>query len=191
MLPLLETLRDDDEEYVRRSVANHLNDIAKDHPDLVANLATQWLKGADKNRTRLIRHACRTLIKQGHPTALAAFNLHPPKVELADFTVETPVIVLGESVEFSAKVTSKSKASQELVIDYLIHFVKANGSRVGKVFKWKKLTLDKGETVTIKKSHGLRLITTRRYYSGVQAISLRINGEDFGFVEFDLEVAAD
>jgi 3-methyladenine DNA glycosylase AlkC len=74
LIPLLDALKDDEEEYVRRSVSNNLNDIAKDHPDVVAGIARQWLKGASKNRQRLVRHACRTLIKQGHKETLAALG---------------------------------------------------------------------------------------------------------------------
>ena len=74
------------------------------------------------------------------------------------------------------------------MIDYLVHFKKANGERVGKVFKWKKLTLAPGERVEIEKAHAIKPITTRRYYSGKQGLSLRINGADFGFEEFSLKM---
>ena len=188
MLPLLEALRDDKEEYVRRSVANHLNDIAKDHPDLVAGLAKDWMKGADKNRERLVRHACRTLIKKGHVGALEAFGLGAPEIDLTEFTIETKHVVLGGSVDFEATLKSTSKKAQSLVIDYLLHFKKANGGQTGKVFKWKSIKLVPGASATMRKSHAIKAITTRRYYEGEQALSLRINGQDFGFEEFDLSV---
>lgn len=186
MLPLLEALRDDKEEYVRRSVANHLNDIAKDHPDLVANITTQWMVGADKNRIKLLRHACRTLIKQGHIGVLAAFGLHSPELKLSQLQVETPKVIFGDSLTFNADLLSTSSKSQDLVIDYLVHFIKANGKRVAKVFKWKKLTLEAGQAITLSKIHTIRPITTRRYYNGLHAVSLRINGEDYGLAEFML-----
>lgn len=188
MIPLLTALRDDESEYVRRSVANHLNDIAKDHPDLVANLAADWLKNADKNRERLVRHACRTLIKQGHVGALRALGIAAPKIELEQLKIQTAGIRLGDPLPFSATLRSTSKTSQALVIDYVLHLMKANGSTAPKVFKWKKLQLAAGETLEINKSHPLRAITTRRYYSGQQQLSLRINGEDFGLESFALDV---
>lgn len=188
ILPILEALRDDPEDYVRRSVANHLNDIAKDHPDLVARLAGKWLKGADDNREKLVRHACRTLIKNGHPVTLEAFGLGAPKIELAALTVETDEVRFGDALTFSAELRSSANAPQSLVIDYLLHFLKANGQRAGKVFKWKKLTLAAGETVSLQRSHPIRPITTRRYYDGTQALSLRINGRDYGLAEFELIV---
>jgi 3-methyladenine DNA glycosylase AlkC len=188
MLPLLEILRDDEEEYVRRSVANHLNDIAKDHPDLVAKLAKKWLKGASPAREKLVRHACRSLIKQGHTATLEAFGLGAPKIDSTKLAVKTKKVTFGDALAFSATISSTSKQKQSLVIDYLVHFKKANGDLAGKVFKWKKVTLAPGESLTIEKSHPIKPITTRRYYGGKQGISLRINGADIGFEEFSLKM---
>jgi len=185
-LPLLEALRDDEEEYVRRSVANHLNDIAKDHPDLVAKLAKEWMKNADINRAKLVRYACRSLIKQGHSAALEAFGLNPPEVNLRKISIETQSVAFGNGLIFSIDLISTSKKPQNLIIDYVVHFLKANNRRSGKVFKWKKFTLGAGEKLSFKKVHSIRPITTRRYYAGTQALSLRINGKDFGLEEFDL-----
>ena len=186
MLPILKALRNDNEEYVTRSVANHLNDIAKDHPDRVASLALEWMKGADKAREKLVRHACRTLIKQGHTTALKAFGIGPPRLELEVLKIDTPTVNFGDALEFSAQLRSTGKNTQSLIIDYLIHFKKANGTLVAKVFKWTKLTLEPGETRTLTKKHPIRPITTRRYYAGQQGLSLRINGQDFGDAQFGL-----
>jgi len=185
-LSLLEKLRDDEEAYVRRSVANHLNDIAKDHPDLVARLAKEWMKNADTNRKKLVRHACRSLIKQGHTGALEAFGLNPPELNLRKFCIETDRVVFGNELIFSVELISASNKPQDLIVDYVVHFLKANNKRSGKVFKWKRFTLDAGEKLSFKKSHSIRPITTRRYYAGTQALSLRINGKDFGLAEFDL-----
>lgn len=186
MLPILGALRDDKEEYVRRSVANHLNDIAKDHPDLVAQLAGNWMQGADKPRERLVRHACRTLIKQGHPASLKVFGFGEPKLRFESLAIKTRAVELGAAVTFSASLTSTSDALQSLLIDYVVHFQKANGKLAGKVFKWKQTVLQPAERLALKRSHSIRPITTRRYYSGQHAISLRINGHDFGYATFDL-----
>lgn len=185
-LPLLEALRDDPEDYVRRSVANHLNDIAKDHPDLVAEIAKRWLKGAGKNRQKLVRHACRSLIKQGHAGTLTAFGLNPPEIRVDGPLVRTPAVTYGNALSFDVGLTSTARKPQDLVIDYLVHFKKANGTRAPKVFKWTKVKLDPGETVSLSRDHAIRPITTRVYYGGTQAVALRINGQDFGFSEFEL-----
>ncbi len=70
VLPILEALKDDPELYVRRSVANHLGDIAKDHPVLAFDLCERWLRGASENRKWLIRHALRHPAKKGDQRAL-------------------------------------------------------------------------------------------------------------------------
>ncbi|MEP2705643.1 MAG: DNA alkylation repair protein [Roseibium sp.] len=187
-LPLLEALKDDPEEYVRRSVANHLNDIAKDHPDLVAEIAARWLKDADKNREKLVRHACRSLIKQGHPATLAAFGLNPPEITLEGLVISERTVDYGEAVGFSVDIKSTGTMPQDLVLDYLIHFKKANGKLAPKVFKWTKARLVPGETLSLSRNHGIKPITTRVYYGGTQAISVRVNGQDFGFSEFELVI---
>ncbi len=187
-LPLLEALKDDPEDYVRRSVANHLNDIAKDHPELVADIAKRWLKGADRNREKLVRHACRSLIKQGHTATLEAFGLNPPEIRVEGPQVLTAEVAYGDALGFNIELVSTSSKTQDLVIDYLIHFKKANGTLAPKVFKWTKLSLAPGERLTLSRSHAIRPITTRVYYGGTQAVSLRINGLDFGFSEFELEM---
>ncbi len=187
-LSLMKALRDDEHEYVRRSVANHLNDIAKDHPDMVAELAGEWMKGADNNRKRLLRHACRSLIKQGHSGALGAFGIEPPRLKLTHLTIHNSPVVFGEKLEFSTSLTSSKTSAQDLVIDYIVHFKKANGALVPKVFKWKTMTLGAGQTIELTRNHAIRPITTRRYYAGDQALSLRINGRDFGLADFTLHM---
>ena len=56
IIELLELLKDDEEEYVRRSVANSLNDISKDNPEVVVDIAERWTNGANNERKKLIRH---------------------------------------------------------------------------------------------------------------------------------------
>lgn len=187
-LPLLEALKDDPEEYVRRSVANHLNDIAKDHPALVAEIAADWLKGASPERKKLVRHACRSLIKQGYEPVLEAFGLYSPEIKLSAFAIDEEVVRFGQLASFSGELVSTAGKPQDLVIDYVMHFRKANGTLAPKVFKWIKITLEPGARHKLARKHGIKPITTRTYYGGKQAVSLRINGQDFGYCEFDLLV---
>lgn len=187
-LPLLLALRDDPSEYVRRSVANHLNDIAKDHADLIADLAHDWLKDAAPARTKLIRHACRTLIKQGHAPTLAAFDLQPPNIRPPDLRIIHPDVAFGDGFDFEAVLQSKSNSEQRLVLDYVIQFRKANGSLTPKVFKWTTLTLQPGERRELRRHHAIKPITTRRYYPGRHGLSLRINGQDFEQTTFNLVI---
>lgn len=191
MLPILERLRDDPSEYVRRSVANHLNDISKDHPDLIAGITRAWLEDADANRTKLLRHACRTLIKQGHPEALEAFGFHAPGITEPVIGISTPLVRFGGSLEFDVLLHATSNRSQSLLLDYIIHHRKADGTQSPKVFKWTKLSLASGETRRLQRRHPIKPITTRRYYEGQHAVGLRINGTDFGKENFELVMPED
>ncbi len=188
VIKLLESLKDDNEEYVRRSVANNLNDIAKDHPDLVAQIAKRWLVGADKNRLRLVKHACRTLIKQGHKPTLVALGYGVPKVELKGFEVLTPQVELGSALAFEVLLESTVDSEQNLIIDYAIHHRKANGKTSAKVFKWKTVCLKPRGTLEAKRTHKIKQITTRTYYKGLHYLELLVNGESLGLIDFDLSL---
>ncbi len=186
ILSLLESLKDDDEEYVRRSVANNLNDISKDHPDLVADIVKEWLEGADKNRTRLIKHACRTLIKQGHRPTLEALGYGEPQVSLELFKINTPQVEFNQILEFEVFLRSTSSEAQDLIIDYAIHHLKANGRTSPKVFKWKNAKLNPKSPISATKRHAIKPITTRTYYNGTHAIEIIANGISLGRKNFEL-----
>ncbi|MEO1224691.1 MAG: DNA alkylation repair protein [Pseudomonadota bacterium] len=186
LLPILEALKDDPSEYVRRSVANNLNDIAKDHPDLVAGIAARWLKGASRGRQQLVRHACRTLIKQGHRPTLKALGYGRPKVTVADLTIETPQVTFGDALAFTLVLDSTRDQPQPLIIDYAIHHRKANGGTTGKVFKWKAVTLEPRERHRAGRRHAIRKITTRQYYPGTHRLEILINGVSVASDEFEL-----
>ncbi|MBV1933738.1 MAG: DNA alkylation repair protein [Parvibaculaceae bacterium] len=188
VVALLETLKDDPEEYVRRSVANNLNDIAKDHPDLVADIARRWLKGASPARKKLVKHACRTLIKQGHTKTLEAFGYSEPVLSVGEITLKNATVELGSHLEFEVSITSDSPSTQPLIIDYVIHHQKANGTTSPKVFKWKTLDLPAGKSLTVSKKHAVKPITTRVYYAGLHQVEIQINGKSFGKADFDLTV---
>ncbi|MBX9855445.1 MAG: DNA alkylation repair protein [Gemmatimonadaceae bacterium] len=177
-LPLLEQLVDDPSEYVRRSVANHLNDIAKDHPDRVVAFVTRHLRDASNERRALLRHASRTLIKQGHAAALDAWGHGTPFRGQASLSLSPRRIALGQAVVLEAELTSTARTAQELVVDYVVHHVKANGDTSPKVFKGWRITLAPGETRVLSRKHNVKPITTRRYYAGRHEIALQINGRD-------------
>ena len=186
VLPLLEALKDDPSEYVRRSVANNLNDIAKDHPDLVVETAGRWLEGASEERRRLVRHACRTLVKQGHPGALEALGYGPPRISLRELTVLTPEVRLGEALRFEVAFRSDADTAQDLMVDYVVHHRKANGTTSPKVFKWKILTLGAGKEHVAVRRHPMKRISTRKYYPGAHFVELQVNGRTMGRASFEL-----
>ncbi|MGO2512463.1 DNA alkylation repair protein [Marinomonas polaris] len=188
VIELLETLKDDPEEYVRRSVANNLNDIAKDHPDLVADIAKKWMQGADINRQKLIRHACRTLLKQGNQKALEVFGYGKPKLGSIKLEIHEEQVKLNGNLEFSLLVESTNEGDQSLMIDYVIHHQKKNGKTTPKVFKWKKATLLAGKSLSMSKKHPFKAITTRVYYNGLHEVEILVNGQSIAKNSFFLSI---
>lgn len=186
ILPLLEALKDDPSEYVRRSVANNLNDIAKDHPDIVVKVCKAWLKGASKERMRLIKHACRTLFKQGMPEALALLGFHPVKVGDVELVLSAQELAFDNSLQISVAFTSHAKLKQSIMLDYVVYHKKANGKLLPKVFKWKSFEMQVGERIAFDKKHSFKPISTRKYYAGEHRISILLNGEEFGMETFHL-----
>jgi 3-methyladenine DNA glycosylase AlkC len=175
-LPLLRRLQDDPSAYVRRSVANHLNDIAKDHPQVIVQWLAEHLPNAPPQRRALLKHACRTLIKQGHPQVLKAWGLAAPLRGAATLALTPKKLRVGESLTMTVQLHSAAARAQTLLIDYAVHHVKANGERTPKVFKGWALELAAHQQVTLSKRHSLRAVTTRRYHPGRHEIDLRING---------------
>lgn len=188
ILPILDRLKEDSSEDVRRSVANNLNDISKDHPDLVIDTLRGWQAMGAPELRRLTSHALRTLLKQGHPDALALLGYRPdPKVHLSQLKVAPVVVPASGEVTISFDILSQSSQPESLLIDYIVHLVRANGSRTPKVFKLKTATIRPGEKITISKRHSFRPVTTRRYYPGEHFVEPQINGKSFGRVSFLLE----
>lgn len=189
-LDLLDLLKHDQEEYVRRSVANHLNDLSKKHPDLVVSTLTRWqLESPEVDMARFTRHACRTLVKKGHGGALKLLGFDPLlKVKLRHFTLASPVVQLGDGLAFSFELESTSRRDQQLVVDFVVDFRKANESLSPKVFKLKNVLLAAGSCLAIEKKHAIRPITTRVYYPGEHRLSIQVNGVELGSKAFTLEM---
>jgi 3-methyladenine DNA glycosylase AlkC len=189
VLKLLEKLRTDPELMVRRSVANNLNDIAKDNPDQVVETLRRWSR-IDNDGTRwLIRHAARTLVKQGNREMLAILGYSPEvHICVSEIQLHKAAINLGEALTFSFNVRSTSHHAQKLVIDYVIYHVRANGKLSPKVFKLTRKTLEAGEAAAISKTHPFRSISTRTYYPGHHALEIQVNGTGYRKVGFELRI---
>jgi 3-methyladenine DNA glycosylase AlkC len=188
-LPLLAALQDDPSPYVRRSVANHLNDIAKDHPALLAQWLEQHLVAAPAERRALLKHASRTLIKKGDAPVLKAWGLGQRFKGNVALNLSGRSVAIGDTLTLTATLQSTSARTQKLVIDYAVHHVKANGQTTPKVFKGWALELAPHETRVLNKRHSLRLITTRQYHAGRHHIDIRVNGETLAEREFVLRTA--
>ena len=186
LLPLLDKLRDDPEEFVRRSVANNLNDIAKDNPDVVVEVCGRWLTDADANRTKLVTHALRSLIKAGHPGALELMGFAPPELVVVRFTAPSTSEV-GASVELELELRSTCERDQKLVIDYALHFPGAKGRTNRKVFKWRTATLPGRKALETRKRHSFKTVSTRRTLPGRHRFELLVNGMSLAELELELE----
>ncbi|MEU9084735.1 DNA alkylation repair protein [Streptomyces sp. NPDC048357] len=187
-LPVLDALYRDESEYVRRSVSNHLNDISRDHPALAVETAGRWLTGPTGTTDRVVRHGLRTLIKAGRPEALTLLG-HSPDVPVTvrGPVLSTPRVAVGEYLVFDYAVTNAGTLPAELVVDYVVHHTKANGTRTPKVFKLLTRALAPGETLSGTKRHSFKPITTRRYHSGDHLVQLQVNGRVRGEAEFSLD----
>ncbi|AWZ09596.1 MULTISPECIES: DNA alkylation repair protein [unclassified Streptomyces] len=187
-VPVLDALRRDESEYVRRSVANHLNDISRDHPGLAVDIAAGWRADPAPTTDRVVRHGLRTLIKAGHPGALTLLGHDPDApVTVGGPVVTTPRVAVGSYLVFDYAVTHTGALPAELVIDYVVHHVKANGTRTPKVFKLTTRRMAPGETLTGTKRHSFKPITTRRYHSGEHLVQLQVNGRVRGEAGFALD----
>lgn len=172
---IIEALKDDESIFVRRSVANHLNDITKDHPEFVLRLLESWDLGREHLRW-IAKHACRTLIKRGDPRALKLFGFGRKAEVSAALRASPQSLKLGDRLTLSATVTSTSSHSQRLVIDYVVHYVKARGVSAEKVFKWTEVDLPAGGVLDLSKSQVIRDFTTRKHHAGRHRVELQING---------------
>lgn len=186
-LDLIAPLRTDLSETVRRSVANHLNDVAKLAPELVTTALATWSAGDDPPDDQLIRHGLRTLIKQGDPAAMALLGFDTePDVAVEAFTCSPTAITLGDTIELTATIRSTSARDQHLVVDYVIHHPTATGAVSSKVFKWTNLRLDAAAMVTIDKRRAIRSISTRNYQAGRHRVELQVAGRVLAETGFDL-----
>ena len=180
VLALLERLKDDVSLYVRRSVANSLNDIGKDHPDVLVETATRWLEHATEERRWIIRHALRSAVKRGEAGALRVLGFGDKAVvavEKVRITPSRPPI--GSSVRIMCEVASQASGVQRVLVDLRVHYVKANGKQSPKVFKLKTVELAPKQTIAFSKTLALTQLTTRTHYPGLHRIELLVNGHAY------------
>ena len=165
VLPILVNLKADESEYVCKSVANNLNDIA-------------WI----------IKHSLRRLIKAGNPKALKLLGFKAVNVDVRNFKISPETLQLGEDVTLEFNIHNQGKEKANLHIDYIIYFKKANGSNTPKVFKLTTIKLEPGQKETLSKAHEIYAITTRKYYPGKQIVEIQVNGKVMAKESLDLTI---
>ena len=185
LLPILHDLFNDPTEIVRRSVANNLNDIAKDNPDTVIKFAQQYI-GKSTQSDRTIKHACRTLLKRASPEALALFGYDSADIELVEFKVLTEKVTMGEHAEFSFSIKNNSEKTKKIRLEYGLYFMKKNGQLTKKVFKISERSLAANELHQVQRKQSFKPISTRAYHAGVHQVSIILNGKEFEAKDFEL-----
>ncbi len=190
VLDLIELLKDDSELYVRRSVANNLNDIGKDHPELLIETVQRWMKDASAERSWLIKHALRSAVKRGEKAAFEVLGYgNPAIVAIQNVEISPTDVYLGGSVGVFFEVVNTDSQRQALLVDFRVHFVKANGKTRPKVFKLKTVDLAPQQGVRLGKTISLKEMTTRKHHPGTHKVDALLNGRVVPLGEFKLNEA--
>lgn len=190
IIPILENLINDPSETVRRSVANNLNDICKDNPNIAVEIGKKWLQlnPNNENVSKLVKHGLRTLLKSGNQDALEIFGIkHENLFGITDFQLEKNDIQLSEKLFFDFKlINDKGEKPSKVRVEYVVYFQKSNGKLSPKVFQIGEYELQPNEVKSIKRSHLFRDFTTRKHYAGLHKISIKLNGIEVAALDFEL-----
>jgi 3-methyladenine DNA glycosylase AlkC len=183
IFPILEKLKDDASEDVRRSVANNLNDISKDNPELALGICEKW-HGQSEETDKIVKHACRTMLKAGDKRALAIFGYSDPSlIEVTNLSLDKKALNIGDVLTFAFDITVQEKSKVRL--EYAVYFVKAKGKLSKKVFKITEKDYKAG-TYSLSRKQTFQEQTTRKHYPGTHQISIIVNGEEKVKESFEL-----
>jgi len=187
IIPILENLKNDVSRFVRLSVANNLNDIAKDNPDVVINLAKKW-QGESQEIDWILKHGCRTLLKQGNVEAMELFGFgsSAENITIEDFRILTPKVNVGNSLEFSFKLLNNNPKKTKIRLEYAIYYQKANGTLSKKVHKISEKDYAGNSATPITRKHPFKVVTTRVLHLGLHQVSPIVNGSEFEKFDFEL-----
>ena len=186
IIPILENLKNDVSRFVRLSVANNLNDIAKDNPEIVIDLAKKW-QGESENTDWIIKHGCRTLLKQGNTEVMEIFGFNAIKnISIKDFQILTPKVKIGASLEFGFNLLNNDEKKSKIRLEYGLYYQKANGTLSKKVHKISEKEYAENSTTQINRKHSFRVVTTRVLHLGLHQVSIIINGNEFEKYDFEL-----
>jgi 3-methyladenine DNA glycosylase AlkC len=186
ILPILENLKNDSSEFVRKSVANNLNDIAKDNPEVVIHLAKRW-KGKSDKTDWIIKHGCRTLLKQGNSDALELFGFGSVQnIQISDLEITTPQVKIGHDLAFHFKIWNHNNRQAKIRVEYAVYYRKANGTLAKKVYKISEKEYQARSETHINRKQSFRVITTRKFHTGLHRLAVILNGKEFKKLDFTL-----
>ncbi len=187
ILPILSALYNDESEYVRRSVANNLNDISKDHPDFMLDIIAQWI-GLSEHIDKVCKHASRSLLKKGNPRALSLFNFSKniDNIIVENFRIHDNSVKIGEATSFSCIIRSSHTKSQKIRIEYAVDYVKKNGTTSRKIFVLTEKIFQPQTEYSIVRKIALHNMTIRTHYPGTHTVTLVLNGINVTSGQFSL-----
>lgn len=190
VLEVLEVLRSDSSEYVRKSVGNNLNDISKDWPEVVMDTLERWkVESPTKETMEITKRALRGLIKAGNQRALTIIGATGgKKIKVSNLTISPTHIQIGESIQIDLDVANPTSTEHSLTIDYVIYLVRSNGKTSKKIFRLASVKLNAKECRHITKKHTMKTVSVRTYYSGYHQVDIIVNGLIKGSVSFELQV---
>ncbi len=183
IIPILENLKNDSEDYVRKSVANNLNDISKDNPDIVIDISRKWY-GRNKFTDRIVKHACRTMLKQGRNDVMSIFGFKKAEIVSSYISVIPNKVKIGDDAVIKIEVDFGNEKVEKIRLEYIIHYVKKDGGYSKKVFQIAEKENISGK-VNLTKKHSFVQMSTRKHYKGKHEIELVINGDisaSYGFI---------
>lgn len=186
IIPILENLKNDPARFVRLSVANNLNDIAKDNPEIVISLAKKWY-GESAEVGWVVKHGCRTLLKQGNAEVMGIFGLGDVKnISIEDFRISTPEVKIGNSLEFCFNLSNNGGKTHKVRLEYGLYYQKANGTLSKKVYKISEKEYAGNSVTQIIRKHSFRVVTTRKFHPGFHQVAIIINGNELERHDFEL-----
>ncbi|HCO66573.1 MAG TPA: DNA alkylation repair protein [Dysgonomonas sp.] len=186
IIPILENLKNDPARFVRLSVANNLNDIAKDNPEIVIDLVKRW-HGESKEVDWIIKHGCRTLLKQGNPEVMELFGCGSVEnICIENFRISAPKVKIGNSLEFCFSLLNNNSDKTKIRLEYGIYYQKANGTLAKKVHKISEKEYAGNSITQIIRKHSFNIVTTRKFHPGLHQVAVIINGNEFEKYDFEL-----
>ncbi len=187
VIELLEHLKADPSLYVRKAVANNLNDISKENPDLVISTAVRWQKDKHKDTDWIIKRACRSLIKQGDPRVFGILGYtKTPRADVLNLKIAPGKVKRGSKATITFDLVSQAKSNQKLVVDYRVHYLKKTGRLSPKVFKLAEKSLRGLESIAISTKHSFEEQSTRKHFPGKHRLEIMVNGRATAGLDFDL-----
>lgn len=179
VLSILEQLKEDPSIYVRKSVANNLNDISKDNAEIMLETLKRW-KGDNSNTNWIIRHSARTLVRKSHPEVMDMFGYEQSIAKFisidAKIYSEPDEIKIGENCELIYELNIPEGELVHIRVEYAIDFVKAKGNISRKLFLLSDRVVPGGKRIHGKRTHKWKDLTTRKHYAGEHRIILMVNG---------------